>query len=206
MTPFAALGQAMEKRAFSGQAFPHGQQGYTSPYGPGGHNYLADPPQQPAQQPQAQPDGKGGWTWGDTGMLALDIAAASNPITGVPYYGVKAFNDFKDGNVWSGISNIGWGASSFLPGAASIGKGIFSGISRGAAKMTPGVIKSMQTGAKLSPKAMKTIGTGSMVAGIGGMGASMLTGENAPAGPQQAPQQPPPGDLIDNMAGTMMNQ
>lgn len=198
MTPFARLEPMMLKRAGT-QPFPFAPQ-----YMPG---RVPQPMPDPGQAPAA-PD-EGGWGWKDTGGLALDIAAGSNPFTGVPYYGYKAFNDFKDGNIWSGLGNVAWGAASFLPGAGSAAKGIVGGISRGAAKMTPGFVKSMQTGGKLSAGMTKGIGTGSLVGGLGATGMGMYTGEGAPQQqppmmPQQMPQQQP-FNFIDHSINTIRN-
>lgn len=201
MTPFAQLAPMMLKRAGT-QPFPFAPQ-----YMPG---RVPQPMPTPGPEPAAPAEG-GGWGWKDTGGLALDVAAGSNPFTGVPYYGYKAIKDFSDGNIWSGIGNIGWGALSFLPGAASVGKGIVGGATRGIAKMTPGVIKSMQTGAKLTPGMAKGLGIGGATAGIGSIAGGMLTGEGAPQQqPQQQPMmpqapQPQPG-FIDGAIDTIRNQ
>ncbi len=148
------------------------------------------PMYQPGRAPQPVAPGapSKGWTWGDTGELALDIAAGSNPVTGVPYYGYKAVKDFSNGNFWSGVSNLGWGALSFLPGVASTAKGFFGGASRLAANATPRVIKAMQTG-----KAVERAGVGGkllaggMTAGFGGMAGGYLTGEGEKPAPTGAP-------------------
>ena len=181
MTPFALL-EPMTKRAGT-QAFPFAPQ-----YMPG---RVPQPMPAPGQAPAA-PAEEGGWGWKDTGGLALDIAAGSNPFTGVPYYGYKAFNDFKDGNIWSGLGNIAWGAASFLPGAGSAAKGVVGGLSRGAAKLTPGFVKSMQTGSKLAPGVASRIGMGSLVGGLGATGMGIYTGEGAPQPQQQTPTMPQP--------------
>ena len=168
MTPFALLDPMV--KAASPEPFPFA------------------PMYQPGRVPQAVAPVHGapgkGWTWGDTGELALDIAAGSNPFTGVPYYGYKAIKDFSDGNFWSGVSNLGWGALSFLPGVTSTAKGVVGGASRLASKVTPGVIKSLQTG-----KAVERAGaTGKIfapgaAAGFGGMAGSYLKGEGAQPAP-----------------------
>lgn len=72
--------------------------------------------------------------WAD---LGLDIAAGSNPISGVPYYGTKMLDDFSKGNIASGLGNALWGGLSFVGGAA-LGKGALGVgaklLGRGAAK------------------------------------------------------------------------
>lgn len=58
------------------------------------------------------------------GELALDIAAGTNPFTGIPYFGAKSINDFSKGNWGSGLANAGMGALSLIPGGGSVGAGI----------------------------------------------------------------------------------
>jgi hypothetical protein len=72
--------------------------------------------------------------WAD---LGLDVAAGTNPFTGVPYYGTKMVDDFRKGNIASGLGNALWGGLSFVGGAA-LGKGALGLgaklLGRGAAK------------------------------------------------------------------------
>lgn len=197
MTPFAQLG-LLHKSA--GTAAPAGYQyqtnaasGLKDPFSP----YTPVPGSEAAKQNQ-------GWTWGDTGWLVADTLAATNPFTGVPYYGAKAINDFAHGRIWSGIGNIGWGAASFLPGIAGVGKGVLSGATRFGAKMTPGFLKAMQTGSKLSPFAAKAIGTGSVALGATGLAGGFLSGEgSAPAAPAPA-QSPYNADSIPELMARSM--
>ena len=58
--------------------------------------------------------------------LGVDMAAGSNPFTGLPYYGAKMVDDFRQGNILSGLGNAAWGGLSFVGGTA-LGKGLLGG-------------------------------------------------------------------------------
>lgn len=124
--------------------------------------------------------------WGSLALdVGKDIALGSNPITGVPYYGYKAFKDFKDGNFWSGLGNVGWGALSFLPGAGSI-KGIGKGLFRAGLKgLGKGVMRGSRA-LKMAPGTRSAVMKGGLGAGLTGMGGDMMWGGS----PEQAAPQP----------------
>jgi hypothetical protein len=88
--------------------------------------------------------------------LGVDMAAGTNPFTGVPYYGAKMVDDFRQGNIASGLGNALWGGLSFVGGAA-LGKGALGLgaklLGRGAAK---GVAKTVAK--PVAQQAVKPVG------------------------------------------------
>lgn len=70
--------------------------------------------------------------------LGVELLAGSNPVTGVPFYGARAVDDFRKGNVMSGLGNLAWGGLSFVPGAIAA-KGVTKGVASGVAK-NPGML------------------------------------------------------------------
>jgi hypothetical protein len=67
--------------------------------------------------------------------IALDIAAYSNPISGVPTAALDTAQHLWNGRFGSALGSIGMGALSFLPGVGgAIGKGIAKGV-RGVGKV-----------------------------------------------------------------------
>ena len=134
MTPFAQLA-LMEKSAMMGA-------GYAAP-GQGG---MVRPPAWGSPQSSAagavagaaaKPKGQWGVinnTWGDIGMSSI-------PIVGGVYMANRAIQDFRQGNIGSGIGNALWSAISFVPGGGLL-KGVaggLKGLARGA-KLSKGVM------------------------------------------------------------------
>ena len=80
------------------------------------------------------------WSTGNTAAdLGIDLAASSNPFTGVPYHGANMVNNLRKGNWGSALGDLGWGALSFLPGAGTAAKAAVKGGAKvfgGAAKAT----------------------------------------------------------------------
>ena len=200
MTPFARLGM-MEKAAYqvppsgydyqvnanSGLRDPYAAYKPTAPKTSSASEFvsrvlpmtgLAGVAWRAAAPPKPENEG---WTWGDTGGLVADVAAGSNPFTGVPYYGIKAVRNIADGNYWGALGNVGWGALSFLPGAASAAKGVVGGGAKAMTKMTPAAVRGLQTGGKLTPAMSKGIAAGGVTAGAaGGIGEMMTPGSTDP--------------------------
>jgi hypothetical protein len=87
--------------------------------------------------------------WAD---LGVELAAGSNPVSGVPFYGARAVDDvgssvgkafkgdFKGaiGSLGSAAGNVFWGGASFIPGAI-LGKGALKGGAKVVAK-NPGMV------------------------------------------------------------------
>lgn len=70
--------------------------------------------------------------------FGVDVAASSNPFTGVPYHGANMINNLSQGNYGSALADLGWGALSFLPGAGSAAKVGLKGLSAGAKALRAG--------------------------------------------------------------------
>lgn len=93
--------------------------------------------------------------------LGLDVGMGWNPVTGVPYFGAKAVNDFSKGRIGSGLGNILFGGLSFLPGGGSAGaavKGGFKGIMAGL-KGVRGAKQVSRLGGGRASQAVKNVGS-----------------------------------------------
>lgn len=139
--------------------------------------------------------------------MGADLAAGTNPFTGVPWFGGKAIKEFSDGNWGQGLMNLGFGALSFLPGGGSLASGLVKGVGKLGSKLTPKFLKTMQTGGRLGPTARKALGWGGAGAAGTGIGLQVFGGGAAGAPRPPLPQfqfngAPMPKDLIGQMADT----
>jgi hypothetical protein len=131
-----------------------------------------------------------GW---DAAEIGADVALGWNPFTGVPWFGGKAINDFRNGRWGSGLMNVGLGALSFVPGAGSAGAAAKGGL--GLAKIAPKLAGgvntargAMQTGHRLGKGMRMGLGIGGGAAAVGG-GAAQFMGQGQP-GAAPAPAAP----------------
>lgn len=106
--------------------------------------------------------------------IGLDAAAGSNPFTGVPYYGAKMVDDFRQGNILSGLGNAAWGGLSFVGGTA-VAKGLLGGGKLAAKAGVKGLAaRAAQGGGKVMAKGTQAInaaaqGTGAVASGARGL-------------------------------------
>lgn len=107
MTPFAQLGQMTKQAvpAAPGYKYQKNSAGLNDPY----------LPQVSKVAPQSWQSAAG---WG-AAELGADVAAGSNPLTGVPWFAGKAIYQGLKGNWGQAATNLGMAGLSFLPGAAS---------------------------------------------------------------------------------------
>ena len=93
--------------------------------------------------------------------IGVEVGAGTNPFTGIPFYGSRMVDDFKNGKIWSGIGNGLWGAASLVGGTA-LAKGAL-GAGKMALKSAPvaGRLATIANGAgKAAPTAQRAIAAG----------------------------------------------
>ena len=167
MTPFYQLGH-MQKAANSppqGYQYQQGNHGLKNPFA----EYEPVPGSQAEQAHQnkqwAEDGGPANYFGGGGTELVADMAAGTNPFTGVPYYGAKAYMDAKNGRWGHATLNTLFGAASFIPGGGTAGALIKGGIkgllglgAKGAvaaAGKTGGRLAAAQAGSKAAVEAAK---------------------------------------------------
>ncbi len=198
-TPFAQLDQTPDQLL---RGNPYLIKSAAPVSGPTDWDIMQANKAQAQQAPPPQSTGRA--LLGAAGEIGTDVLLGSNPFTGVPYYGTKAFSDFKNGNIWSGLGNIGWGALSFLPGASlakGVGKSVvktvghyggkalaknvaqplvnFAGGAARAVRPATNLIRPLQTGHRLAPATSKTLMTAGLGVGMGSSVADLATGQSA---------------------------
>jgi hypothetical protein len=194
MTPFAQLG-VMNKRA-AVQAPPpqyelpvNAQSGLRDPHAA---NYSPVPGTQAALQAQPR--------WGEVQNGLGDFALSAIPFVGSAYMGNKAIQDFRRGNVWSGVGNGLMAGLSLIPGVGFAkgvlgagAKGIMAGVRAGKAGM-------FAASGGLSPG--KTL-----AAGLGAEALTMVPGANTPPVNPNAYRTPttPAGGLQRAMTSAVVN-
>jgi hypothetical protein len=105
-------------------------------------------------------------TWGDIAMSAI-------PFVGSAYLGNKAVQDFRRGNVWSGVGNGLMAGLSLIPGV-----GFAKGVLGAGAK---GIMGAVRGGAKGALTAGQSAGAKKMLAtGLGAEGLTMVPAKSTP--------------------------
>lgn len=159
MTPFAQL-HFLEKVAAVTPPAPG--------YQVNDQSGLRDPYSTPVPASTGKPWGTVSNGWGNFALEAL-------PVVSTAYLGNKAVQDFRYGNIGSGIGNSVMTAVSLIPGAGVV-KGVGKGLLSGAGAAVKGGAKGMFTTGPLGGKGM--------AAGIGvGMAAPALDAVGSSEGP-----------------------
>jgi hypothetical protein len=164
MTPFAQL-QFLDKQAAvaappAGYEYAKTESGLNDPFA--AYRPQAGTAAALREQPR----------WGVVDNTLGDLAMSAIPFVGSAYLGNKAVQDFRRGNVWSGIGNTALAGLTLIPGVG-LAKGLVHGAAKGVMGAVKGGAKGIFTTGPLSGKT-------ALAAGLGAEGLAQVPSKSTP--------------------------